>query len=58
MVNIETIMKFEQGELGQEETIEMFQQMIDDGSAWTLQGYYGRMAMSLIDMGLCTPKGK
>lgn len=46
----------EEGDLSEEETIEMFQKMIDDGSAWTLQGCYGRTAKALIDAGLCHRK--
>ena len=38
--------------------IQAWQYLIDSGHAWTLQGWYGRNAQSLIDMGVCTsPKG-
>ena len=54
MVNIDSIIAFENGELTEDETISLFQSMIDDGSVWSLQGSYGRIAVSLIEAGLCT----
>ena len=53
MDNIDNIMAFESGELSEEDTIKMFQEMINDGSVWGLQGFYGRTAASLIKAGLC-----
>jgi len=47
------IMDYESGQLDEDSIIEGFQHLIDDGSAWTLQGSYGRMAKSLIEAGLC-----
>lgn len=48
-----TIFAYEAGELNDDETVELFQKLIDNGMAWTLQGSYGRMAMRLIEEGLC-----
>lgn len=47
------IMDFESGQLSDEQVIEGFQKLIDDGTVWQLQGSYGRMARVLIDQGLC-----
>ena len=37
----------------QAEQIEAFQYLIDTGTIWKLQGWYGRTAMTLIEAGLC-----
>lgn len=53
MINIEidTIIRYEAGDLDEEETLDLFSQLIRTGMAWTLQGHYGRTAKSLIDAG-------
>lgn len=53
MSQLDKMVAWEEGELGQEETVELFQGLIDEGLCWRLQGYYGRMAQALIDQGLC-----
>jgi hypothetical protein len=33
--------------------IEAWQHLIDTGAVWSLQGWYGRTAASLIEQGVC-----
>lgn len=40
-------------EESEENYVRAFQQLIDDGSAWSLQGRVGREAAALIQAGLC-----
>lgn len=46
------MMAWEDGELGQRDTLELFQHLVDNGMAWTLQGMYGRTATALLEGGL------
>ena len=55
---VSSIIAYEGGEMSDEEVVEFFQTLIDNGMAWTLQGSYGRMAMRLIEAGYCHRKGE
>ena len=46
------IKAYEQGDLSDEETVVFFQEMLDTGLVWKLQGHYGRRATHFLDQGL------
>ena len=55
---LDKIIAWEGGEMTtEEEVISFFQELINNGMAWTLQGSYGRTAKDLIDMGVCHVAG-
>ena len=43
-------------EAPEEKQIEAWQLLIDTGTCWQLQGFFGRTAARLIEEGICTPK--
>ena len=53
MDKVDRIMAYEDGSLSDDDTIKLFQELIDSGEVWTLQGSYGRMARALILGGYC-----
>jgi hypothetical protein len=55
VIDVGAIIDFENGELTEDEVVELFQVLIDTGVVWRLQGFYGRTATDLIEAGLCTP---
>lgn len=56
--DIDAMMAWEQGELSDEDTVTLFQRLIDSGLAWQLQGCYGRQAMRMLEAGVCMPMHK
>ena len=46
------LVAYEEGELTSEETVELFQEMLDTGLVWELQGHYGRAAEYLLELGV------
>lgn len=53
---IDKIIQYEQDGLNEDDTIALFQELVDSGLAWQLQGHYGRVAEALIEQGLVTRK--
>jgi hypothetical protein len=54
MPNIDTLIAYENGELDQDEMIALFQDGVQKGWVWQLQGSYGRTAAALIKQGYIT----
>ena len=52
------VIRYESGEMDDDEVVEFFQGLVDSGLAWQLQGSYGRTARALIDAGQVTMEGR
>ena len=50
------ILDYEMGILEEEDTITLFQHLVDTGMAWQLQGHYGRTAQQMIEAGVINAK--
>jgi hypothetical protein len=48
---VDKIMAYEDGEMSDDEIIAFFQELVDSGLAWELQGSYGRTASMLLLQG-------
>lgn len=55
---IDRLSSLEEGNLNQEETIELFQELIDSSLILHLERWYVRMAEQLIELGHCTDTHK
>lgn len=53
---LDGIVRYEGGEMDEGETLELFQNLVDTGIAWHLQGSYGRTAVELIKAGRITAR--
>lgn len=54
MPDLDKILAWEQGEMTEDEEARFFQELVDSGLAWQLQGMYGRRAAELIRAGTVT----
>jgi hypothetical protein len=52
---VTALIGLDEGTLDEEQEIELFQELVDSGLAWKLQGRIGRQAADLIEAGLVTP---
>jgi len=57
MDQVDQIMRYENGEMGREEGLTFFADLIKSGLCWRLQGSYGRSAKHLIDQKWISPSG-
>lgn len=53
--NIDEIIAYENGELSDEQVLDLFQDLVNTGMAFRLQGHYVRTAMMLLQEGLISP---
>jgi hypothetical protein len=51
-----SIIAYENGELDEQQVVDLFQMLVDTGLVNQLQGFYGRTARDLIDAGLVTAR--
>jgi hypothetical protein len=49
---LDWMVAWEEGALSAEGEIALFQRLVDNGMAWTLQGMYGRQAAAMLEAGL------
>ena len=57
MPDVGKLMDWEERNLSDEETVQLFSDLIKSGAAWTLQGCYGRAAARLIEAGILDRQG-
>lgn len=55
-LDVNDIIDYENGDMDWDRLVAFFQNLIDHGHAWKLQGHYGRMAIGLIEEGYCHRK--
>lgn len=52
MKMLDMLMAYENNELDMNQTVELFQKLVDSGLIFSLQGHYMRVARDLVDAGL------
>lgn len=50
---VDRMIRYENGMMEEEEVVDFFQDLINCGLVWGLQGHYGRTAAALIEAGKC-----
>jgi len=55
---VDRIVAYETGETSDDETLNLFAELIKSGLVWKLQGHYGRTAAQLIESGLISKTGE
>lgn len=54
---VDLIMDYEVGQASDDQVLTLFSELVRKGTAWTLQGHYGRTAAALIEGGYLSPEG-
>lgn len=54
---VNDIIAYEQGDLSASDTLSLFSHLVKTGTAWKLQGHYGRTAAAFIAYGMLTSGG-
>ena len=54
---VNALVDFESGEMDDGQIVALFQELVETGLAWQLQGSYGRLAAELIRAGAVSPPG-
>jgi hypothetical protein len=49
------LIAYEEGQITEDQEIELFQHLIETGTCWHLGGHYHRMGATLIEAGLIKP---
>jgi hypothetical protein len=49
---VEQLIAYEEGQITGDEEIAFFEQLVETGTCWQLQGHYQRMAATLMEAGL------
>lgn len=49
--HVSNIIAYEEGDLDHEQTVKLFQHLLDTGIVWQLQGHYGRTAKAMLEAG-------
>jgi len=52
-VDLDLLMAYQGGPLSDEDTVELFQNLINSGLAWRLGSKFSRMAQHFLDSGQC-----
>ena len=52
------IMQYEDGSISDDDAIRLFQDLVDTGLAWELQGHYGRTAHAMLKAGVISNVNK
>jgi hypothetical protein len=52
---VDQLIAYEEGQITEDEQIALFQDLIDSGTCWHLEGHYHRVAATLIEAGLIKP---